>query len=69
MLKYLVDELKESVNPQSSVVSELTPLRFACKVKFKKIQEFLIKRGAYYVDDEYCNNLQKRIVNKTEDQI
>lgn len=61
MLRNLVDEKKENINPYSNQISENTPLRFACKAGYHSLIEYLIKRGAYYYDDakNYCNNCLK----------
>lgn len=61
ILRLLVDEKSEDVNPYSIQISENTPLRFACKAGYKKIIEFLVKRGAFFYDESrnFCNNCQK----------
>lgn len=65
MLKILVDEKKETVNPISVQISENTPLRFACKAGYLEQIEYLISRGAYYYDeiDGYCHNHIKYEIN------
>jgi len=61
MLRFLVDEKKENINPFSNQISENTPLRFACKAGYNNLIEYLVKRGAFYYDDakNYCNNCIK----------
>ena len=61
MLRYLVDDKKENINPFSNQISENTPLRFACKAMYLNLIEYLVKRGAFYYDDlkGYCNNCVK----------
>lgn len=61
MLRYLVDEKNENINPFSNQISENTPLRFACKAGYHNLIEYLVKRGAFYYDDvqNYCNNCAK----------
>lgn len=56
VLRYLVEEQGQEVNPQISLTSEQTPLRFALKQGSMRVIEYLIQKGAFYVEVSYQEN-------------
>lgn len=60
MLIYLLDDLKHDPNPPNV---DPSPLKYCIRMGCSRLSEILIHYGAYYIFDDVCNNVEKKVRN------
>ena len=58
MLTYLLGDLKQDPNP---VNGDPSPLKYCIKASNARLLEILTHYGAYYIFDDVCNNVEKKV--------